>query len=320
VSPKNTVTTSVDGRELVLSNLDKVLYPETGFTKGEVIDYYARIAPVMVPHLADRPLTMKRYPDGVDSTPFFEKHVPRHAPDWLHTLEVNSSADGDAVTYGVVDDLASLVWAANLASIEFHVPLWHAGRRRKLPAPPDFMVFDLDPGPGTTIVECCRAAVLIAAELGGDRASTYPKTSGSKGLQVYVPLARPRTWDQVRDDALGIAKSLEKVHPDLVVSNMRKSLREGKVLIDWSQNHPSKTTVAVYSLRGRAVPSASTPVTWDEVEACAERGVADLLVFTPAETLARVEADGDLFVPMASPTSAPAKSARPKRPAGGSRG
>jgi bifunctional non-homologous end joining protein LigD len=297
VSPKQTVTTEVDGRELTLSNLDKVLYPETGFTKGEVIDYYARIAPVFLPHIADRPLTMKRYPDGVEHTPFFEKHAPKHAPAWLRTVEVASSADGDPVNYSVVSDLPSLIWAANLASIEFHVPLWHVGRRRKLPALPDFMVFDLDPGEGATIVECCRAAALIAERISDQHPAIYPKTSGSKGLQLYVPLSGKVTWDALRDDAHGIAIDLEKSNPELVVSNMRKSLRTGKVLIDWSQNHPSKTTIAVYSLRGRATPSASTPVTWDEVTACARAGDASLLAFTPAATIARVEDSGDLFVP-----------------------
>jgi bifunctional non-homologous end joining protein LigD len=297
VSPKQSVTTEVDGRELTLSNLDKVLYPEAGFTKGQVIDYYARIAPALLPHLRDRPLTMKRWPDGVDHTPFFEKHAPRHAPAWLRTVTVASTAEADPVTYGVIGDLPSLIWAANLASIEFHVPLWHVGRRRTPPAPPDHMVFDLDPGEGTTIVECCRVAELIAERLAPRFDAAYPKTSGSKGLQLYVPLPPRATWDRVRDDALGIAKDIEKERPDLVVSNMRKSLREGKVLIDWSQNHPAKTTVAVYSLRGRPKPSASTPVTWDEVTACGRAGDPELLVFSPADTLARVEAHGDLFIP-----------------------
>jgi bifunctional non-homologous end joining protein LigD len=291
------VTTQVDGRELVLSNLDKVLYPEAGFTKGEVIDYYARVASVMLPHIADRPMTMKRFPDGVAHTPFFEKHAPKHAPDWVRTVEVQSTGNSDPVTYSVVGDLPTLIWAANLASIEFHVPLWHIGKRRKLPAAPDHMVFDLDPGEGTTIVECCRVAALIAERLEARRVSAYPKTSGSKGLQLYVPLTGRATWDKVREDAYGIATDVEKERPDLVVSNMRKALRDRKVLIDWSQNHPAKTTVAVYSLRGRPTPSASTPVTWDEVAACDRAGDPAVLAFTPAETLARVETDGDLFMP-----------------------
>ena len=297
MSPRTTVTTSVGGRELVLSNLDKVLYPESGFTKGQVIDYYARIAPVMVPHLYDRPLTMKRWPDGVEGQSFFEKHAPRHAPDWIRTVTVASSGDGDPVTFSVICDLAALVWAANLASIEFHVPLWHVGRRRKLPAPPDYMVFDLDPGEGTTIVECCRVASLIMEQVAPRFEKVYAKTSGSKGLQLYAPLTSQLTWERLREDARRIATEVESVAPDLVVSNMRKSLRAGKVLIDWSQNSPSKTMVAVYSLRGRALPRASTPVTWAEVADCADGGDSERLSFSPDETLARVEAKGDLFVP-----------------------
>jgi bifunctional non-homologous end joining protein LigD len=300
VSPRTTVTTSVEGRELVLSNLDKVLFPETGFTKGQMIDYYARIAPVMVPHLYDRPLTMKRWPDGVDGQSFFEKHAPRHAPDWVRSVTVPSSGDGDPVTFSVICELPALVWAANLASIEFHVPLWHVGRRRKLPAPPDYMVFDLDPGEGATIVECCRVALLIRDELTPRVAAIYPKTSGSKGLQLYAPLTSTLTWDRMREDARTYATELERAAPDLVVSNMRKSLRGGKVLIDWSQNSPSKTTVAVYSLRGRSVPRASTPVTWEEVAECADGDDPAHLSFSPEDTLRRVEDLGDLFVP--SPT------------------
>jgi bifunctional non-homologous end joining protein LigD len=300
VSPRTTVTTNVAGRELVLSNLDKVLFPETGFTKGQVIDYYARIAPVMVPHLYDRPLTMKRWPDGVEGQSFFEKHAPRHAPDWVRSVLVPSSGDGDPVTFSVICDLPALVWAANLASIEFHVPLWHVGRRRKLPAPADHMVFDLDPGEGATIVECCRVALLIRDELASRTEGIYPKTSGSKGLQLYVPLTSSLTWDKLRENARGIATDIERAAPELVVSNMRKALRSGKVLIDWSQNSPSKTTVAVYSMRGRSLPRVSTPVTWDEVAACAGGDDPTRLSFSPDDTLLRVEQMGDLFVPTGS--------------------
>ena len=297
MSPRTTVTTTVDGRELVLSNLDKVLFPETGFTKGQMIDYYARIAHVMVPHLYDRPLTMKRWPDGVEGQSFFEKHAPRHAPDWVRSVTVPSNADGDPVTFSVICDLPALVWAANLASIEFHVPLWHVGRRRKLPAPSDYMVFDLDPGEGATIVECCKVALLINAELEPRMGTLYAKTSGSKGLQLYAPLGSALTWDRLREDAKTIAMDLERAAPDLIVSNMRKSLRDGKVLIDWSQNSPSKTTVAVYSLRGRDLPRASTPVTWPEVAQCADSSDPTTLSFSPDDTLHRVEEFGDLFVP-----------------------
>jgi bifunctional non-homologous end joining protein LigD len=286
---------AVDGRQLSVSNLDKVLYPATGTTKGEVIDYYARIAEVMLPHVADRPMTMKRFPNGVDQKFFFEKHLPDHAPEWLRTVDVPSDGGAETITYGVVNDLASLVWAANLAALELHVPLWHAGRRRILPGPPDHMVFDLDPGEGTTVVECCRVAGLIMERLAGRGVAAYAKTSGSKGLQLYAPLGRRATWEGVREDAHDMARTLERSHPELVVSTMKKSLRGGKVLIDWSQNHPAKTTVAAYSLRGRSEPTVSTPVTWEEVTRCAEVGDPEALRFTFDAVLGRVAEHGDLF-------------------------
>jgi bifunctional non-homologous end joining protein LigD len=289
------VRTTVDGRQLTISNLQKVLYPATGFTKGQVIDYYARVATVMLPHVRDRPLTMKRFPNGIDHKFFFEKHVPSHAPSWVHHQAVPSTSKGDVVDYPVVCDRPTLVWAANLAAIEFHVPLWHVGRRRVLPAPPDHMVFDLDPGPGATIVECCRVAAIVADLLDEGRSGCWPKTSGSKGMQLYVPLKGRPTWDKIRDRAHGIATQLEQDRADLVVSNMRKALRPGKVLIDWSQNHPAKTTVAVYSLRGREEPTVSTPITWDEVDACAGSGDPTVLRFTADLVLQRIEDHGDLF-------------------------
>lgn len=289
------ITTSVGSRTLTLSNLDKVLYPATGFTKGQVIDYYLRVSEVMLPHVSDRPLTMKRYPNGVDRPFFFEKHAPAHAPDWIRRLEV-PSASADPVTYSVICDLPTLIWAANLAALEFHVPLWHVGKRRKLPAPPDHMVFDLDPGEGATVVECCDVAMLIAHRVPHPE-SIYPKSSGSKGLQLYLPVEGKTDWERMRTQAHQIARELEQAHPDLIVSNMRKSLRKGKVLIDWSQNHPSKTTVAAYSLRGGSEPTVSTPVTWDEVIGCAEAGDAGLLRFTSDEVIRRVAEHGDLFLP-----------------------
>ena len=300
------VTTDVEGRQLKLTRLDKVLFPECGFTKGELIDYYARVAPVMLPHIRDRPLTMKRYPDGVEGQSFFEKNRPSHAPDWVRHALVPSTGAGDGVDYSVVCDLPSLLWAANLANIEFHVPLWHIGRRRKLPGPPDHLVFDLDPGEGSTVVECCRVAALISEELGDKGLAAWPKTSGSKGLQVYAetPGTRP-TWDSVRTFAHDLAVRLEGAQPELVVSNMRRGLRAGKVLIDWSQNHPGKTTVAVYSVRARPFPTVSTPVSWREVHACLEDGDPDLLRFTTADVLARVADNGDLFAPLADDDAAP---------------
>ncbi len=298
MSPEQSVRTTVDGRELTVSNLDKVLYPATGFTKGQVIDYYARVAEVMLPHVQDRPLTMKRYPNGVDRKFFFEKHLPDHAPKWVHHQVVPSTGEGGPVDYPVVCDRPTLLWAANLAALEFHVPLWHVGRRRTLPAPPDHMVFDLDPGEGTSIVECCRVAEAVAGILDEGRSGCWPKTSGSKGLQLYVPLTGRPTWEKVRDRSRGIAVQLERDRPDLVVSNMRKSLRAGKVLIDWSQNHPAKTTVAAYSLRGRDEPTVSTPISWDEVDACAKKGDPAELRFTSDLVLERIAIRGDLFVPV----------------------
>jgi bifunctional non-homologous end joining protein LigD len=290
---KHTVT--VGDREITLSNLDKVFFPEAGFTKRDLIDYYTRIAPVMLPHVRDRPLTLKRYPDGVSAPSFFEKHVPSHAPSWVRTVSVASVKDGSPIVYGVVCDLPTLIWAANLGTIEFHVPLWRVGRHRTLPSPPDQMVFDLDPGEGTTIVECCQVAQRISSLLGDRGLEGVAKSSGSKGLQVYARLDGRRTWDDVRGDALGVATQLEAESPDLVVSNMRKVRRQAKVLIDWSQNLASKTTVAAYSLRGRALPTVSTPVSWDEVDECARRQDPLVLRFTAPEVLDRVERIGDLF-------------------------
>jgi len=286
---------TVEGRELTVSNLDKVLFPESGFTKGQLIDYYAQVAPAMLPHLRDRPVTLKRFPDGVEEKWFYEKHVPSHAPSWVRTVAVPSGDGGGTVTYAVVNDLPTLIWAANLGTVEFHVPLWRAGRRRKLPGTPDFMVFDLDPGDGATVVDCCRVAGFIRALLDKRGLTALAKTSGSKGLQVYSALGGQATWDALRDDAHAIARTLEGAHPESVVSNMRKELRRGKVLIDWSQNHPAKTTVAVYSVRGRPRPTVSTPVTWTEVRRCAADGDATALTFTTAEVLGRLEKRKDLF-------------------------
>jgi bifunctional non-homologous end joining protein LigD len=275
--------------------LEKVLFPESGFTKGELIDYYAKIAPAMLPHLEDRPLTMKRYPDGVEKAFFYEKHVPAHAPSWVRTLTVPSAEGEGAVEYAVVSDLPTLVWAANLGTIEFHVPLWRAGRRRRLPAPPDLLVFDLDPGEGTGLVECCQVALWVDDLLQSRHLASRVKTSGSKGIQVYALLEGKTSWATSRADAHAIALELEKEHPDVVTSNMKKSLRRGKVLIDWSQNHASKTTIGAYSIRGRARPTVSTPVNWKEVHECLRTGDSATLEFTSAEVLVRVEKLGDLF-------------------------
>ncbi len=292
---KDEMRVTVEGREFSISNLDKILFPAAAFTKGQLIDYYAKVGPAMLPHIEDRPLTMKRFPDGVEKPYFYEKHVPVHAPDWVRTVTVPSSEGEEGVEYTVIDDLPTLVWAAQLGAIELHVPLWKVGRRRNLPGPPDLIVFDLDPGEGTGIVECCRVAGRVRQMLDDRGLVGLAKTSGSKGLQVYAKLKGRATWDKSRTDAHDIAVALEKEQPGEAISVMRKSLRQGKVFIDWSQNHPAKTTVAVYSVRGRAQPTVSTPVTWDEVTECATQGDPARLEFTASAVISRVDEMGDLF-------------------------
>jgi bifunctional non-homologous end joining protein LigD len=291
------VRVTVGGQELSVSNLDKVLYPATGFTKGQLIDYYVRAATAMLPHVRDRVLTMKRFPDGVEGKFFFEKHVPSHAPKWVRTITVPSESHG-SIDYAVVDDLPTLVWAANLGAIEFHVPLWSAGRRKAIPGNPDFIVFDLDPGEGTSIVECCTVAELVVPLLERQGHEVCAKTSGMKGLQLYARLRARTSWDQSRDQARDIAQQLEKENPRLVVSKMTRSLRKGRVLIDWSQNHPAKTTICVYSVRASDRPTVSTPVTLAEVHDCATRGDPMRLRFDTDAALARIEQLGDLFAPL----------------------
>ncbi len=286
----------IEGRRLRMSHLDKVFYPDSAFTKGQVIDYYVRVAPVLLPHVKDRPLTLKRYPNGVEGKSFFEKNVSGHAPDWVRTVCIEtpgSSRGAESADFALVQDLPTLVWAAHLASIELHVPQWTVGPRgakRK----PDLLVFDLDPGAPATIVECCEVALWLRDELAGDGLTAYPKTSGSKGLQLYAPV-RTRSAEHTSDYAKRLAEKLEREHRGLVVSRMAKNLRDGKVLIDWSQNNPKKTTVAPYSLRARPSPTVSTPVTWDEVERCAKPSD---LVFVADEVLDRVDDLGDLFAPL----------------------
>jgi bifunctional non-homologous end joining protein LigD len=295
VSPER-VQTTVDGKVLSLSNLDKVLYPKSGFTKSQVLDYYARIAEVMLPHLKNRPATFKRFPNGVDGMSFYEKHSPAGAPEWVRTISVPSK-DGshEPIDYTEVRDRPTLLWAANLAALEFHVPLWRVAKGKPIPAPPDQMVFDLDPGAGTTIVECCQVAQWIAKRLQTD---VFAKTSGSKGLQLYTRLSR-RSWEKATEEAHDLARAVEIDHPDLVVSVMRKELRNNKVLIDWSQNVASKTTVAVYSLRAREDPTVSTPVTWAEVTKCAKSANPALMRFETDDVVKRVEKFGDLMATLA---------------------
>ena len=261
----------VDGQTLELSNLDKVLYPAVGFTKGEVIDYYSRIADVLIPHLADRPLTRIRYPNGVHRPGFFEKNVPGGLPSWIRheTLPTPGSSSGrETIDYVVVDGLASLVWLANLAALELHVPQWKVGADG-----PDLIVIDLDPGPSAGLAECAEVAVMLRDRLAEDGIDVLPKTSGKKGMQLMAPIDGTQPSDVVSAYAQRIAQELEREHPKLIVSRMAKALRPGKVFIDWSQNAAAKTTVAPYSLRAESVPSASTPLTWDEVETGAVRHV-----------------------------------------------
>src|SRR5215210_575044 len=274
----------IDGRRLSLSNLDKVFYPETGFTKGQVIDYYTRIAPALLPHLRGRPLTLKRYPDGVTGPYFYEKQCPRHRPDWVATSAVWSRHNARTIDFCLADDLATLVWLANLADLELHTSL--------------ALAVDLDPGPPATIVECAEVALRLREAFEHLGLEAFPKTSGSKGMQVYVPLNTPATYDQTKPFAHAIAQVLERRHPELVVSDMKKSLRTGKVLVDWSQNDEHKTTVNVYSLRARERPTASTPLRWEEVEAVLSSGDPESLAFTSDAVLARVEEHGDLFRPV----------------------
>ena len=295
------VSVEVEGRKLGLSNLDKVLYPETGTTKGEVIDYYTRIAPVLLPYLADRPLTRKRWPDGVEAESFFEKNAPRGTPEWVRTVTLpspGSTRNRETVTYVVCDDLPTLVWLANLAVLELHVPQWRVDSAE--PQNPDRLVLDLDPGAPATVIECCQVALLLAEALADDGLLAYPKTSGSKGMQMYVALDGKAPVDDVHGYARRLAERLEIEHRDLVISRMEKRARAGKVLVDWSQNNAAKTTVAPYSLRGRERPTVSAPVTWEEVERTARSKARTRLPlrFDYAETLARVEEDGDLMAPL----------------------
>ena len=282
------VVVDVEGRHVALTNLEKVLYPN-GFTKGQVVDYYTRVAPVLLPHLAGRAVTRKRYPNGVEGQVFFEKNTPRGTPDWVHTEVLpspGSSKNRDTIEYVVIDDLATLVWTANLAALELHTHMWRVGRKT-----PDLLVLDLDPGPPADVVTCCEVALLLRDRLGQDNVVAYPKTSGNKGMQLYAKAPTRDTSAYAKQ----LAEELERSHPHLVVSRMTKAVRPGKVFVDWSQNNPAKTTVSVYSLRARDEPTVSTPITWEEVEGC--RRATDL-VFTSDQVLDRVATDGDLFGPL----------------------
>ncbi len=293
----------VDGRELKLTNLDKVLYPRAGFTKGEVVDYYAKVAPAMVPHLEKRALTLRRFPEGVDDTDaaFFEKRCPKHRPDWVKTAAVEAGPHAGVIDFCVCEDRPTLIWMAQLASIELHPSLSLAAE----PDRPTVLAFDLDPGPPAEILSCCRVALRLRELFAHFGLECFPKTSGSKGLQVYAPLNNEEVTYEgdeggggTKPLARAIAQLLEKQTPDLVVSKMKKVERKGKVFVDWSQNHRRKTTIAVYSLRARERPTVSTPVTWDEVERAVEKEDAGSLVFEAGDVLKRIEQHGDLFAPV----------------------
>ena len=281
----------VEDRRIQVSNLDKVLYPKVGFTKGEVIDYYIRVASVLLPHLKDRPLTMKRYPDGVEGEFFYEKNCPEYRPKWVQTAQVWSESNDRIMNYCLVQDLPTLVWAANLADLELHTSL---SRKDNIDRP-TVMVFDLDPGAPAGIIQCCQVGLWLRDLLGKMKLKTFAKTSGSKGLQIYVPLNTSVTYDETKDLSRVLAQHLDREHPDRVTSNMSKAVRKGKVFVDWSQNDEHKTTICVYSLRAREEPTVSTPVSWNEVENCLKKKNADLLKFRFDQVLERVEKLGDVF-------------------------
>jgi bifunctional non-homologous end joining protein LigD len=287
----------IEGRDLELSNLDKLMYPDAGFTKGEVIDYYTRLAPVLLPHVRDRALTRIRYPNGVQGAHFFEKNAPGGTPDWvrLATLPVpGSTKSRETIDFVVVDDLPTLVWIANLAALELHTPQW------RIDCDPDLMVVDLDPGAPAGLKECCGVAVLMRDRLAEDGVASYPKTSGKKGMQLCCPIAGTQDAEVVSGYAKKVAEELAAMVPKSITAKMARNLRPGKIFIDWSQNAAAKTTVTPYSLRAQSTPTASTPLTWDEVEAVAT-GKEPARQYPAAEVLVRVEKHGDLLADLLTP-------------------
>jgi bifunctional non-homologous end joining protein LigD len=286
----------VGKHELSLSNLDKVLYPQTGFTKADAIDYYARVAPALLPHLRDRPLTLKRYPDGVEAPYFYQKECPPH-PKWVATTAVWSDTNDRNVNYCMANSLETLVWLVNAGDLEMHTFLAKRGDIQR----PTMIAFDLDPGDGAGILDCAQVAAWLKKDLDSLGLQGFPKVSGSKGLQIYVPLNTKATYEGPKGTkpfSRALAERMESEHPDLVVSNMRKELRRNKVLVDWSQNTESKTTVCVYSLRAKPEPWVSAPVTWRELAAALSKDDRERLFFSPEDTLRRVDRLGDLFAPV----------------------
>jgi len=290
-SPKSKSALNVNGKTVPVSNLNKVFYPETGFTKGQVIDYYIRVSPVLLPHLKDRPLTLKRYPDGVEGAFFYEKRCPSHRPEWIQTASVWSDHHEEEINYCLANDLPSIVWAANLGDLELHTFL----AKQQDVERPTMVVFDLDPGPPANILQCAQVAQWLKAELDALNLQSFPKTSGSKGLQIYIPLNTPSTYEVTKPFARTMAERLTRDHPELVIAKMEKRLRAGKVFVDWSQNDSHKTTVCAYSLRAKEHPTVSTPVTWEEVTTALKKRAPDRLTFVSEEVLKRVEEQGDLF-------------------------
>jgi bifunctional non-homologous end joining protein LigD len=289
-------TLEVDGHRLKVSNLGKVLYPGDGTTKHQVIEHYVGVADVLLPQLAGRPATRKRWPDGTAKQPFFEKNTPRGTPSWVRTVTLDSpgsTRDREQVTYPVVESLAALVWLANLAALELHTPQWTVGPRGGV-RHPDRLVVDLDPGAPAGLAECAEVACLVRERLAAAGLETYPVTSGSKGLQLYAPISGKQDADVVRHYAHEMAKELEAVHPRLVVSRMAKAVRGGKVFLDWSQNTGAKTTISPYSLRGQPAPYVAAPRTWEEVEEGAEEKDA-LRQCDLNDVLERIEEYGDIF-------------------------
>ena len=286
----------IQNKRLSLTNLDKVLYPVAGFTKGQVVDYYARIAPVLIPHLSGRPLTLKRYPEGVDKEYFFEKNATKHRPDWVKTAPIWSEGNQRDVNYILANDLPTLIWVANLASLELHTSLSRATDILS----PTMIVFDLDPGAPADIIQCCQVGLWLREIFEHFGLQSFPKTSGSKGLQIYVPLNSPTSYEATKPFAHALARLLENEHRALVVSDMKKQLRVGKIFVDWSQNDDHKTTICVYSLRARERPTVSAPVRWEEVEQALRKKDAKVLVFDAPQVLKRIEKIGDLFEPVLS--------------------
>lgn len=293
---KSTTTLAIEGHDVPVSNLQKVLYPEAGFTKGDVVRYYIDVAPVLLPHLKDRALTMKRYPDGVGKFFFYEKNCPTYRPKWVSTAPVFSHGRGATMNYCLANNLASLVWMANLADLELHTSLAHKSKLDR----PTTMVFDLDPGEGTNALQCAQVAFWLKEKFAALKLEAFPKTSGSKGVQVYVPLNTAATFAATKALARQLGDTLVAEHPDTVVTKMSKALRKNKVLIDWSQNDAYKTTVSVYSLRATSRPQVSTPLTWKELKKLWQGGDADAFRFSPAQVLARIKKHGDLFAPVLS--------------------